>query len=182
MKLLIISGSPRKNSHSRALANIALEYAKEKFKDKNAEIEFLDLYENPMQSFKGFGEEYDKKTQKAIQALKSCDSCIISTPVYNASYSGAVKNLFEHSNYKALRGMIASFILNAGGKISFENVHTQLNSLMNYFSVFSNPKAVYVSPENFKEGRVELKDDTIKDRIEELIESTIDISKKLNKR
>lgn len=180
MKLLIISGSPREDSHSLALANVAIDYAKN-LEQENLEVELLNLHENKMQRFEGFGEKYDEKTQRAISMLRGCDACIISTPVYNASYSGVVKNLFEHSNYKMLKGKIAGFILNAGGKISFENVRTQLNSLMNYFSIFSNPKTVYASPEHFKEGSVELKDDLIQDRIEELVDSTLKLAGNLKK-
>lgn len=175
MRLLIISGSPRKNSHSRALSNVALEYAK---KTKKFGVEILDLHKNPLESFQGFEKSYGKKTKKAIEALKNCDAFIISTPVYNASFSGAVKNIFEHSNYKSLKGKVASFIINAGGKKSFENVHAQLNSLMNYFSIFSNPKAVYISPEHFgKDNKV--KDETVKERIHELVDSTLAIVDKL---
>lgn len=172
MKLLIVGGSPRKNSHSHALAEVALEYAK----SKKIDVSLLDLHENGMESFQGFGVEYNKKTQKVIDALKECDCFILSTPAYNSSYSGAIKNLFEHSNYKRLKNKVVGFIINGGTEKSFENVQSQLNSLMNYFGILSNQKAVFVLASEAFNKEVKLTDESIKDRIEELVDSTLGLA------
>lgn len=172
MKLLIISGSPRANSHSHILANVALEYAQE----KKVKAEILDLHENSMEPFKGFGVTYDDKTKKAIEMLKNCDAFILATPAYNSSYSGAIKNLFEHSNYKGLKGKFVGFIINGGTEKSFENVQSQLNSLMNYFSIFTNPKSVFVFAPDIFDENLKIKDNSIKERIQDLVDSTLELA------
>ena len=130
MKILIISASPRKNSHSRVLADAAFNYLEKK--EGEFEASMIDLYETKVDVFRGFGEDYNEETKKVIEMLKEHDIFIISTPVYNSSFSSVLKNIFEHSNYKALKGKTAGFIMNAGGGISFINVHSDLNSLINY--------------------------------------------------
>lgn len=173
MKILIISGSPRKNSHSKVLANIAQNY----LINKSAKWELIDLSEISVENFKGFEETYNENTKKAVHKLKESDVIIISTPVYNNSFSGAVKNIFEHSNYKELKGKVASFIINSGRQASFNSTHFQLNALMNYFDIFSNPKAVYAFSDDF-EG-LKLINETIKERIIDLCDSSIELGKKL---
>lgn len=176
MKILIISASPRKNSHSRVLADSAFDYLEKK--EGEFEVSMIDLYETKVDIFRGFGEDYSEETQKVIEMLKENDVFIISTPVYNSSFSGALKNIFEHSNYKALKGKTAGFIMNAGGPISFVNVNSDLNSLMNYFGMFSNPTSANVLPKDF-DKEMKLEGDVVKERIKDLVDSSIEIGKKL---
>lgn len=176
MKVLILSASPRKNSHSRALADVAIEYFQKTFKKKP---EILDLNATKVDIFRGFGEKYSPATVKAIEALKEADAVIISTPVYNASFSSVLKNIFEHSNYKSLKGMVVGFIINGGTQKSFENVQTLLTSMMNYFGIFSNPQPVFVYSGDFEGITTKLSNDSIKDRIADLVDSTVELKKKL---
>lgn len=176
MKILIISASPRKNSHSRVLADAAFNYLEKK--EGKFEVSMIDLYETKVDVFRGFGEEYNEETNKVIEMLKDHDVFIISTPVYNASFSSVLKNIFEHSNYKALKGKTAGFIMNAGGPVSFVNVNSDLNSLMNYFGMFSNPTSANVLPKDF-DKEMKLEGEVVKERIKDLVDSTIDIGKKL---
>lgn len=175
MKTLIIGGSPRKNSYTNTLANFAYDYAKEKKED----VDFLDLSKTPLDPFKGYGEEYSKHTTETIKAIKEkYQLLILATPVYDSSFTSALKNIFEHSNYKELKGKTAGFIIMASGKISSLLVQTQLNAMMNYFGIFSNPKGVYASMDDF-EG-MEIKSEVIKQRIKDLIDSSIEIAEKLS--
>ena len=176
MKILIISASPRKNSHSRVLADAAFNYLEKKKGD--FEVSMIDLYETKVDIFRGFGEDYNEETNKVIEMLKDHDVFIISTPVYNSSLSSVLKNIFEHSNYKALKGKTAGFIMNAGGPVSFVNVNSDLNSLMNYFGIFSNPSAAHILPKDF-DDKMNLSDEAPKERIKNLVDSTIEIGKKL---
>lgn len=178
MKILIISASPRKNSHSRVLADAAFDYLEKKKLGEKLEIGMIDLYETKVDIFRGFGEDYNEETKKVIEMLKEHDVFIISTPVYNASFSSVLKNIFEHSNYKALKGKTAGFIMNAGGGISFVRVNADLNSLMNYFGIFSNPSVVNVLPKDF-DKEMNLEGETAKERIKDLVDSTIEMGMKL---
>ena len=171
MKILIINGSPRKKSYTKILANFVYEYVKEKY-----DTEFLDLGKEPIEPFRGFEEKYNEKTTNIVSSLKNFDIFIICSPVYNGLLSSAIKNLFEHVNYKELIGKTAGFILMAGGKISYLQVQGQLNALMNYFTIISNPKAIYVGKESFND-KMEVNDNDAKERIKIVIDSTINLKK-----
>lgn len=175
MKMLIIAGSPRKNSNTNVLADFAFGYAKE----KGIDADLLDLSKNPLDMFKGYGEKYSEHTIKVINDIKEkYGVLIIATPVYDSTFTAAVKTVFEHSNYKALKGKVAGFIIMAAGRTSSLLVQTQLVAMMNYFNIFSNPKAVHAAGDDF-EG-MELKSEVIKERIKELIDSTLEIAEKLS--
>jgi NAD(P)H-dependent FMN reductase len=71
-----------------------------------------------------------------------------------------------------LEGRFAGFIIMSGGTISYLQVQGQLQALMNYFRVISNPRSVFVSTDDFDEN-MELKNEKIKERIEKLVDDTI---------
>jgi len=171
MKILIISGSPRKQSYTRVLANLAYEYAKTKY-----EVNLLDLGLSPIENFKGFEEKYNEYTKKTVKSLESYDVFIICSPIYNGVFSSIIKNLFEHADYETLAGKTAGFILMSGGKISYLQVQGQLTALMAYFEVKSNPKGVFVSTDSFDDN-LKLTDKEIEKRVQEVVDETVQIQK-----
>jgi NAD(P)H-dependent FMN reductase len=173
MKILVICGSLRKQSFTRVLTDIAYNYAKSKYKD----VQLLDLGKTKLENFMGFEARYDKATNDTVKLVESSDVFIIGSPVYNGVFSSALKNLFEFVNYKALEGKTAGFILMSGSDISYLQVQGQLISMMNYFRVISNPRAVFVSQESF-DGQ-KLKDKEIEQRIKRIVDETASMKQRL---
>jgi len=171
MKILIICGSPRKNSLTRVLTDLAHTYAKEKY--ASAQIEYLDLGKYPVENFRGLEEAYSQQTKDAIKLVESSQILIIGTPVYNGLLSSALKNLFEHINYKALEGHLAGFIIHGSGTISSLQVQGQLMALMTYFRVVSNPRAVFTSRNQHFGQKGNLMDEEVSKRIHKLVDETI---------
>jgi len=167
MKILIVSGSLRKESLTMVLTEIAYEYAKKNYDD----VEYLDLRKTRINNFEGFEAQYDENTDKTIKLVQNSDVFILGCPVYNGLIGSALKNLFEFVDYKALERKIAGFIVKSGSNISFLQVQGQLQALMNYFRVISNPRAVFVTDEDF-EG-MKLKNRKIEGRIKRLIDETV---------
>lgn len=175
MKILVISGSPRKNSYTSVLAKFAYDYAKE----KKLDVDFLDLSKTLIDPFRGYGEKYSQETIETIKSIKDkYQLLIIATPVYDSGFSAAIKTIFEHSNYKELKGKTAGFIIMSSGKISSLLVQGQLVSMMNYFGIFSNPKAVYAAMDNFE--AMNIKSEAIQERLKELVDSSVDMAEKLS--
>lgn len=173
MKILIICGSPREKSYTRVLTDITFEYAK----SKNYDVTYLDLGKTNIEKFRGLEEKYDKITNKAVNLVESSDIFIIGSPIYNGVFSSAIKNLFELVDYKSLEGKVAGFILMSEGTMSYLQVQGQLQALMNYFRVISNPKSVFAKADNFDEN-MKLIDEKIKERIERLVEETINLKER----
>jgi len=171
MKILIICGSPRKNSLTRVLTDLAYAYAKEKY--SSAQIEYLDLGKYPVDNFRGFEEKYTPETKNVISLVESSQVLILGSPVYNGLLSSALKNLFEHINYKALDGHIAGFIVHSSGTISSLQVEGQLMALMTYFRVLSNPRAVFTSKDRHFDAQGKLTDAEVTKRIHKLVDETV---------
>jgi len=170
MKIIIICGSRRKDSLTRKLTDIAYEYAKGKYED----VSYLDLGKRDVEPFRGFEETYNKHTAAAIKLMESADVFIIGSPVYDALLSSAVKNLFEHLNYKALEKSVAGFIIKSNNAGSNQQVRGHLVALVNYFNILSNPRSVFSIDEDF-DGKGNLKNDKVKERIVNLVESTLSL-------
>lgn len=164
MKILVINGSPRNESYSKVLAEFALEHAK----TKSDTVKILDLSTAGVEPFVG-EVEYSEKTKEALEHMENADSYIICTPVYNGFFSAAIKNLFEHLDYKSEKKRKAGFIIMAGGKISFLQVQTQLNSLMNYFTINSEAKAAHVNKDAFDDKMV-LTSEDVKKRVKDVVD------------
>ena len=171
MKILVINGSPRKKSYTGVLAKFALNCI-----NKQHDCTFLDLSKGEVEIFIGFEEKYSAKHKKIISSLKDYDVFLICSPVYNAFFSSAIKNLFEHVDYKALGEKAVGFIIMAGGKISYTGVQGQLTNFMSYFGIVSNQRAIFVGPEAFDKKR-NIKDKDLKKKIDEMVQKTVDLSK-----
>ncbi len=167
MKVLVICGSRRERSYSRVLARLAWDYARQKY----ADAELLDLGTAPVENFRGFEVEYQDETRAALDQVVQADVFVICSPIYNGSLSSGIKNLFEHINHKALEGRVAGFARVSEGRISYLQVHGQLQALMNYFRVISNPRAAYINQADFDES-LNLVNQTMIKRMQRLVDET----------
>ena len=167
MKIVIICGSRRPQSQTRRLTDIAFEHAKKKTDDVN----YIDLGKTEIDNFRGFDEKYSNVTNNAVKLIETADVIIIGSPIYNALPSSGIKNLFEFVNYKALEGKVAAFIIKAGSQGTLQQVRGHLVALTNYFDIISNPKVVFSSDEDFEGDK--LKNDNIRKRIIDMVDSTI---------
>lgn len=94
MKLLIFAGSLRSDSCNKKFAREAVRLAKE----AGAEAEFIDLRDYPMPVYDG-----DIETSSGIPAgtaalgkkILAADALVISTPEYNGSIPGILKNVID---------------------------------------------------------------------------------------
>lgn len=171
--ILIICGSRRARSYSRALSRLAYEHASEKHLD----VELLDLGTARVEEFRGFEVAYGEETRAAIEQVERASVFIICSPIYDGLLSSAIKNLFEHINHKALEGRVAGFALMAEGRISYLQVQGQLQALMNYFRVVSNPRAAYINQKDFDQD-LNLINDAMVNRMKRLVDDTVALARR----
>ncbi|MBI2849087.1 MAG: NAD(P)H-dependent oxidoreductase [Chloroflexi bacterium] len=165
MRVLVICGSPRKESSTRILANVAYDYGRSKYDD----IHYLEA--GTIEPFRGFEAAYKAETKATVSLLESTNVFIIATPVYNGLLSSALKNLFEFVDYKALEGSAAGFITKSAGNVSALQVQSQLFELMTYFRVISNPRSVFIFDSHFQGDH--LADPGMEKRIRRLVDETV---------
>ena len=174
MKVVVISGSPRKNSNTQIMMKHVFEYTKQ----KDVDVKFINLSEGGFEYYRGFLNEidYNEKTLQAAKDITEADVWLIGTPIYNSMFSAALKNLFEFVNYKETSGKMAGLAILASGMIGFTDVQTLLTQLMSYFRVATNPVPVFVTADKIEGGEIASVD--VKARLDELVDRTLEMAQK----
>lgn len=167
MKIVVISGSPRKGANTQTMMKFVYEYAK----SKNTDTKFINLSDGGVDYYRGSTENYTQSTMQAAKDITEADVWLVGTPIYNSFFSSALKNLFEFINYKATAGKTAGLAILASGNIGFTDVQTLLTQLMSYFRVITNPTAVFMTADMVKDGAVI--DENAKKRLEEMVDQTM---------
>lgn len=167
MKVVVISGSPRKEANTQTMMKFVYEYAK----IKNPGTKFINLSEGGIDYYRGPTEKYSQTTTQAAKDITDADVWLIGTPIYNSFFSSALKNLFEFINYKTTAGKTAGLAILASGNIGFIDVQTLLTQLMSYFRVVTNPAAVFMTVDMLKDGAII--DENAKTRLKELVDQTL---------
>ena len=167
MKIVVISGSPRKTANTQIMMRYVYDYAK----SKNHDTKFINLSEGGIDYFSGPAENYSQTTTQAANDIMDADAWIIGTPIYNSFFSAALKNLFEFVNYKNTAGKTAGLAILASGSIGFIDVQTLLTQLMSYFRVVTNPKAVFMTVDAIKDGQIS--GESEQTRLKELVDETV---------
>jgi len=176
MKVIVISGSPRKNANTQ----IIMKYVNEYVKLKNPDTKFINLSDGEIECYRGYDVEYNQATKNAASDIMEADVWIIGSPIYNSLFSSALKNLFEYVNYKKTEGKVAGIVILAAGNIGFVDVQTVITQLLSYFRVITNPKAVYLTTDVFTEN--EISNEDAKNRLKEMVDETLSIASKLNRK
>ena len=173
MKVVVVSGSPRKTANTQIVMKYAYEYAR----SKNADTTLVNLSDGDIECYRGPDEQYNDATKKAARDLMDADVWLIGTPIYNSFFSSALKNLFEYVDYKATAGKVAGMAIMAAGNIGFIDVQTLLTQLLSYFRVITNPKAVYLTTESVSGGSVS--DANAQARLREMVDETLKMASQL---
>ena len=173
MKVVVISGSPRKNANTQIMMKHVFEYAK----SKNEDTKLVNLSEDGFDYYHGFLNEveYGEKTLQAAKDITNADIWLIGTPIYNSMFSAALKNLFEFINYNQTAGKTAGLAILASSNIGFTDVQTLLTQLMSYFRVVTNPSSVFMTADTIEDGKIISEE--VKSRLNELVDSTLALSR-----
>ncbi|MEE4246766.1 MAG: NAD(P)H-dependent oxidoreductase [Kangiellaceae bacterium] len=109
VKLLVLAGSLRKASYNKALAKILAASAER----AGAEVNYIELNDYPLPLFNEDDETangIDNNALKIKAMMNEADGFIITSPEYNGSYSGALKNMVDWASRQAEgEGMLESF-------------------------------------------------------------------------
>ena len=170
MKIVVISASPRKGANTKIMMEYLYDYAK----TKNVETKFIDLSKDRIDCYQGPGENYSQITIQTAKDVTGADIWFVGSPIYNSLFSSALKNLFEYINYKETGGKTAGIAILASGSISFTNVQNAITALMSYFKVITNPKAVHMSVDQIKDGKII--DENVMNRLRELVDETLKLA------
>ncbi len=173
MKVVVVSGSPRKNSNTQLVMKYVVEY----IKTKNVDVKFINLSDGQIECYKGPEEKYNNATRDASDILIDADVWLIGSPIYNSFFSSALKNLFEYVDYKKTEGKVAGITIVATGNIGFVDVQTLITQLLSYFQIITNPKAVYLTTQSISDNN--FSDEDAKRRLRDMVDDTLSMASKL---
>lgn len=148
--LVAISGSTRRPSRSRLLAETVA-----KLIPLPINLALYDLAD----AGRGLGGAYTRDELPAaaleiVHAIEAADAIIVAAPVFNGSYPGLFKHLFDFVDQTALESRPILIAATGGGQRHALVVEHQLRPLFSFFTALTVPAAVYASDDEFRDGKL----------------------------
>jgi MsuE subfamily FMN reductase len=157
-KLLAINGSlTPPPSRTRIALDVALAGARAY--DPTVETEVLELRDFSLEFCDGRSpDSYNSDTQRALELVEAADAYLIATPIYRATYTGALKNFFDlvpndPKGRDPLRGKVIGLLATGGSDHHYLVLEHQLRPLFGFFGAYTSARAVYASPKDFNEQK-----------------------------
>lgn len=99
-------------------------------------------------------EAYGDDTQKVLQQVIAADMYLIATPIYRASFTGALKNLLDQLPVEGLMGKACGLIGMGATDHHYLTVDTQLRPVLAWFGAHLVPGQVYLQSQHFQDGKL----------------------------
>ena len=153
-KLLAINGSlTAPPSRTRMVLDTALAGAKAY--DPDVETEVLELREFALEFCDGRApDDYNSDTRRALALVEEAEAYLVATPIYRATYTGALKNLFDlvpdgaHGR-DPLRGKVVGLLATGGSDHHYLALEHQLRPLFAFFGAHIPARVIYASSKDF---------------------------------
>lgn len=147
MKILGISGTIT-GSKTLVVVNKVLDEIKKR--NPEVEVELLDLKQFDLQFCDGRPiEEYTGDTAKVIKMISSADGYIIGTPIFQGSFSGALKNLIDLVPPSAFHHKVIGFAATGGNNFHYLVIENQLKPIAGYLKTFVTPNYIFAQNKQF---------------------------------
>ena len=98
--------------------------------------------------------DYDDDTQAVVERVIAADMYLIATPVFRASFTGALKNLLDHVPVEGLHGKACGLIGMGATDHHYLSVDAQLRPVLAWFGAHVAPGMVYLQSRHFQDGRL----------------------------
>lgn len=166
MIVLGISGSVRRPSRTAHLVDLIADGIAGRL---GGDVSGIDLAETAPVLFRALrADQLDTQGRAIIERVETADVLVVGSPVYRASYTGALKHLFDLVDYRALAGKSVILAATAGTPLHGLMIEHQLRPLFGFFGALTVPTAVYAIESDFTEYA--LTNPAIHQRIERAIE------------
>ncbi|WP_175638618.1 NADPH-dependent FMN reductase [Metabacillus schmidteae] len=177
MKLVGVSGSLIGSKTPKAVYEVLMAA---KSADPTIEIELVDLKEYEVEFVNGTPlSYYNDDTIKVVNTIQNADFLIFGTPIYQASITGALKNLFDHLPIDAFKSKVTGMITTGGTDKHFLVTEYHLKPILSYLKGVVPVGNVFVQNDDFNEEN-EIKNAEVIGRINKLAEEMILLQKALN--
>ena len=99
-------------------------------------------------------EAFGDDTQKVLEQVTAADMYLIATPIYRASFTGALKNLLDHIPVEGLMGKACGLIGMGATDHHYLMLDTQLRPVLAWFGAHLVPGQVYLQSQHFQDGKL----------------------------
>ena len=98
--------------------------------------------------------DYGDDTQAVVERVMAADMCLIATPVFRASFTGALKNLLDHVPVEGLQGKPCGLIGMGATDHHYLSIDAQLRPVLAWFGAHVVPGMVYLQSRHFQDGQL----------------------------
>lgn len=99
-------------------------------------------------------EGYADDTARVVGAVEAADAVLLASPVYRASFTGALKNLLDLTPLSALRAKPVGIVAMGATSHHYLGVDWQLRAVLAWFGALVVPTSVYLESGHFQDGRL----------------------------
>ncbi|HUM17252.1 MAG TPA: NADPH-dependent FMN reductase [Candidatus Nitrosotalea sp.] len=99
-------------------------------------------------------DRFTDDTARVVGALAAADAVLLASPVYRASYTGALKNLLDLTPLEALRAKPVGIVAMGATPHHYLGVDWQLRGVLAWFGALVVPTSVYLESGHFQDGRL----------------------------
>ncbi|MBD8070743.1 NADPH-dependent FMN reductase [Bacillus sp. PS06] len=177
MKLVGVSGSLIGAKTSKIVFEV-LQAAKRI--DSSIEIELIDLKEYDVEFVRGTPlSYYNDDTVSVVNKIISADILVFGTPIYQASITGALKNLLDHIPTDAFKSKVTGIVSTGGSDKHFLVSDFQLRPILTFLKGVVPTGNVFIHNDAFNDEN-EITDKDIESRIQKLAEEMLVLQSGLN--
>jgi FMN reductase len=97
---------------------------------------------------------YGDDTAAVVKRIAAADIVVLASPVYRASFTGALKNLLDHLPVEALMGKPCGIVAMGATAHHFLGVEWHLRDVLTWFGAVVAPNGVYLSSADFVDGNL----------------------------
>lgn len=174
MKLVGVAGSLVGWKTNVVIHNV-LKAAKEI--DSTIEIELIDLRDYEVEFVTGEPlAYYNQDTFNVVNKIQTADLLVFGTPIYQASISGALKNLLDHFPVDAFKGKVTGMVTTGAVEKHFLVSEYHLKPILSYLKGLVPTSNVFVHNDSFDEEN-EIIDEEVPKRIRMLAEEMITLKR-----
>jgi FMN reductase len=99
-------------------------------------------------------DRYPDDTARVVGAIAEADAVLLASPVYRASFTGALKNLLDLTPVEALRAKPVGIVAMGATLHHYLGVDWQLRAVLAWFGALVAPTSVYLESGQFQDGKL----------------------------
>ncbi len=119
-------------------------------------------------------DQYADDSAAAVARIAAADALLFASPVYRASFTGALKNLLDLTPVEALAGKPVAIVAMGATQHHYLGVDWQLRMVLAWFGALVVPTSVYLDSSQFDQGK--LADARARSELDELVRALVGLS------